>query len=97
MSSNEEKGAFLKVRVIPNASRNEISSFEEGYKIKLKAPPVEGKANKELIAYLSKILKIKKTAIQIRVGDTSRNKTLFIENLSEEVLKKRIWEKIKPA
>lgn len=97
MCSNEEKGVLLKVKVIPNASRNEISFIDEGYKIKLKSPPVEGKANKELIAYLSKILKIKKSAIQIRVGDTSRNKTLFIENLSEEVLKKRLWEKIKPV
>lgn len=70
----------IKIKVIPCSSRNEITEeMADGtLKIKLKAPPVDGEANKELIKFLSKTWKIPKNSIQIKSGRTSKNKTLFI-------------------
>ena len=71
----------IKIRVSPNAGRNEIvETMTDGIiKIKLKAPPVDGKANTELIKFLSKEWKIPKTNITITKGQTSKNKTIIIE------------------
>ncbi len=49
-------------------------------KIRLTAPPTDGKANKHLIKYLSKQFKVKQSAITIVSGHTSRQKRLCIEN-----------------
>ncbi|OGX07432.1 MAG: hypothetical protein A2Y06_03395 [Omnitrophica WOR_2 bacterium GWA2_37_7] len=65
-------GTF-KVKVKPNALRNEIC-FEEGvYKVNIKAPADKNKANKELIRYLSKWLGRK---VAIKSGFTSREKLI---------------------
>jgi len=73
------------VRLTPNARRNEITGFiGEVLQVKIAAPPVKGKANEELINYLSKVLGIKKSNIIIVKGQTSRNKVLSIEGISRE-------------
>ncbi len=69
---------LLRVRISPNASKNEIIADGEIIKVKLTAPPVDGKANKALIALLSKHYKVPKTSIKIIKGETSRDKTLLI-------------------
>ena len=74
----------LKLRVVPNAPKSEIvgSYGEDGaLKIKLKAPPVDGKANTELIEFLSKAYKVQKGKIAIISGLTGRNKVVEIEGL----------------
>lgn len=70
---------FLRVWVQPNASKSEVVGEHNGYlKIKLQAPPVDGKANEELIKFLAKFLKIRKSDLALIKGDTSRGKTLQI-------------------
>lgn len=70
----------IKVKIIPRSSQNKIIE-EEGYlKIKLTAPPVEGKANKALIAFLSKEWGLPKSKITIVRGKTSKNKIIEIED-----------------
>ena len=65
----KEKPVKIAVMGHPGAKRNEVLRFEEGvWHLKIAAPPVEGKANKELIEYLSEILDISKSRIIIEKG-----------------------------
>ena len=77
------EGIIFKVIVQPNASQNTIVGlFDDAVKIKLKAPPVDGAANKMCVKYLSKYLKIPKSFIKITKGHKSRIKHIFIKNQS---------------
>ncbi len=77
---NEAKGQIeLVVRAAPNSSKNEvIGVIENALKIKLKAPPVDGEANEELVRFLSKWLKVAKSEIILQKGTTSKNKKLIL-------------------
>ena len=72
----DDSGVVLKIRIIPSASKSQIIITSDMIKIKVTAPPVENKANKALIEYLSKCFKIPKTSISIVKGETSKDKTL---------------------
>jgi len=83
---------LLRVRAHPNASRSAAAGFTDGIlQLKIAAPPVQGKANNELLAFLSKMLGISKSAISIEKGHTSRNKVLSISGLSQEEIIKRLF------
>lgn len=73
---------IIKIKVIPRSSKNEIvGEMADGVlKIKLKAPPVDGEANKELIEFLAKEWDISRNSIQIIKGERSKNKTIKISN-----------------
>lgn len=63
-----------------NASKNELCEpHDNRLKIRIKAPAVDGKANKELIAFLAKTFKVSKSAINIIQGETGRQKTVTIK------------------
>ncbi len=79
MIKETKDGLTVQIKISPNASRNEIVKDETGIKIKLTAQPIEGKANKALIEFLSKQFKIPKTSIIILKGETSKDKTLLIK------------------
>ena len=81
---------IIKIKLIPRSSRNEIIGKENDViKIKLTAPPVEGKANKALVSFLAKKLGVPKRDIEIVSGERSREKFLKINGLSiEEVMGK---------
>lgn len=75
-----EKGFLLNLRISPNASKNEIIKSDDGsIKVKIAAQPVDGKANKALIEFLSKTFKIPKTSIDIVRGETSKDKTVLFK------------------
>ena len=81
----------ISLRVYPNAARNQIAGFSDGIlQVKIAAPPVRGKANKELVAFLSRVLGIGKSYIAILQGHTSRNKVITIDGLSREDIMKRL-------
>jgi len=74
-----DKGMTIEVRVQPRSSRAEIMGAEgEVVKVKLTAPPADGAANRQLIALLSKELKVPKSRIRIIRGETSRNKMIEV-------------------
>lgn len=79
MIKETPNGLLLKIRIVPNSSKNEIILEDEFIKIKITAQPIENKANKALIEYLSKVFKIAKSSIEIVKGDTSKEKTLLIK------------------
>ena len=63
----------ISIRVIPNAKKSEIVEGDV-LRVRVKAPAIEGKANKELISVLSKHYKINKSKIRIVKGEKSRDK-----------------------
>ncbi len=67
------------VKVIPRSSKNEVLEIESGkLKVKLMAPPVDGKANQALIELLAQHFGVKKSAIRILRGEASQNKMIEI-------------------
>jgi uncharacterized protein len=91
-----KKGAALAIRVTPRASRNEIVEVlaDGTIKIRLIAPPVEGKANEALVDFLAQVLKVPKTAIEIVAGTTGRDKLVSILDLDAETVHARIIQNI---
>ena len=71
------QGIIFKVYVQPRSSKNMIAGlYGDALKIKLKAPPVDGAANKMCIQYLAKCLKVPKSSLEIISGQSSRTKRL---------------------
>lgn len=90
-ADKDNQGIRLAVKVTPNAGRNEITGFKDGVlQVRIAAPPDKGKANKELIDFLSRRLGLKKSSIAITRGLNSRNKIIAIEDISREEILKRI-------
>ena len=85
-------GAALAIRVIPGAKRNEIDGIlDDGtIRIRLTAPPVEGKANSALIDFLSKVLGVRRSDIEIIAGETSRNKLVTITDIDPHTVQERL-------
>ena len=80
-----EQPARITVRVQPNAKRNEMVRFEDGVLyLRIAAPPVKGKANAALIAFLSDILGVSKSRLSIEKGATSRMKVIAVEGMSQD-------------
>ncbi|MDR2635137.1 MAG: DUF167 domain-containing protein [Clostridiales bacterium] len=73
----------FQVKVIPNAGRTTLEKTDAGYKARLTAPPVDGKANEALIELLSKEFGVPKRNIEIIKGATSRNKTVEIRGAEQ--------------
>ena len=79
---------ILKVYLQPKSSKNEVvGPYRDGIKVKVTAPPVEGKANETLIRFLAKEFGISPSCIEIIKGLHSREKTLRI---SGTLLDKRL-------
>jgi uncharacterized protein (TIGR00251 family) len=78
----------IRVKVLPRSSRNQIIGQENGtFKVKLTAPPVEGKANRALSDLLAKKLGLEKGDVEIVSGKRSRLKSVRIKGLSIEEVK----------
>ncbi len=75
---------LLSLYVQPRSSRNELAGLHgDALKLRLTTPPVDGKANKAVIAFLSKLFKIPKSAIIIKSGLHSRSKKVLLAGLDE--------------
>lgn len=84
----------IKFRIIPNARKTELAGeYANAVKIKLSAPPVEGKANAELIKFLSKSLGVSKSSISFVSGETSKDKLLEIPNFDMKAIIEKLSEK----
>jgi uncharacterized protein (TIGR00251 family) len=77
------KDILLKVYLQPKSSKNEIvGPYRDGIKVKITAPPVEGKANEVLVRFLAKELGTSPSCIEIIKGHHSREKTLRISGVA---------------
>ncbi len=94
VSMSQDQARFH-VQVQPNAKKDEIVHLEgNSLKVKISAQPVKGKANKSLIEFLSKVFKIRKSAINIEKGLTSKKKTILIEGITQAQILERLNETI---
>ena len=76
------KECRIAIKVLPKASRSEIVGWEnEELKIRLRAVPEKGEANRALIVFLAEQLDIAKSSIELIRGETSRHKLLLIHGL----------------
>jgi len=76
-------GCILPVRVHPGARTNAVTGVHDGaLKISLTTPPIDGRANDALIAFLAQRLRIPRARISLVAGATSRSKTLRIAGKS---------------
>ncbi len=80
----------IPVKIKPAAKRVEIKKEQDVIKIKLKSKPEGGKANKELINILSKVLKVPKSSIIIVVGKTARNKVVEVKGMDNDEIERRL-------
>ena len=78
-----EDHLILNIRVVPRASKNGFAEvMGDALKVRIQAPPVDGKANTFLVKFLSKEWKIPRSSFEILSGETGRNKRLRIHNPS---------------
>jgi uncharacterized protein (TIGR00251 family) len=69
---------IINVKAQPNSSKNKIAGiYGDSLKINIKAPAVEGAANKELIKFISKEFKVPKSEVVLK-GETSKKKQLIL-------------------
>jgi uncharacterized protein (TIGR00251 family) len=81
----------LSVRLTPRAARDEVLGFEGGVlRVRVKAPPVEGRANDALLRLLAKVLGVRRSALAIVRGQTSRDKVVQVEGLDEAEARRRV-------
>lgn len=84
-------GLLISVRAVPHAPKNQVIGVQgDSVKIRLKAPPVEGKANEVLVLFLSEVLRIPRKQIHLAGGTTSRNKSIRITGLVAQDLATRL-------
>jgi len=82
-------GIKISVKVIPNSSKCEIAgTIDDTLRIKLDVPPIEGKANEKCVKFLSELLGVPKTSIEIVSGEKSKSKILYIKGNPDELADK---------
>ena len=75
-------GVLLKIYTQPRASRTRVVGMHDGMlKIACTSPPVDGKANKELIDFFSRMLRVAKRDIELKRGQSSRRKQFVVRGL----------------
>ncbi|RLD99792.1 MAG: YggU family protein [Aquificota bacterium] len=81
------RGTIIKVKVIPRSSKPGVQGVEGEYlKVRLKSPPVEGKANRELVEVLAKVLGVSKGQVEIISGVKGRVKEVMLSGVRPEEL-----------
>ncbi len=89
-----KSGSALAVRITPRASRNEIREIlDDGtVKIRITAAPVEGQANSALIDYLSDVLGVTKSKLEIVAGQTGRDKIIAVEGMTSKEVQAKVLQ-----
>ena len=84
----------LAIKAIPNAPRSAVVGWlGDALKVKVHAPPVEGRANEVLCEFLADELGLPRRAVTVAVGDTSRQKLIRIDGLTLAEVKARLAAK----
>jgi uncharacterized protein len=91
-----KNGSAIAVRVTPRARKNEIVEvLSDGtVKVHLTAPPVEGKANEALLKFLSSVLNVSISRLEIVAGATGRDKLVSVVDMDANTLHKKIVENL---
>ncbi|HJS20234.1 MAG TPA: DUF167 domain-containing protein [Anaerolineales bacterium] len=86
------KGSALAVRVTPRASRNEIVELlEDGtIKVRIASPPSDNEANETLMDFLSEVLGVPRSRMDIVAGVTGRDKLISVVDMDADTAHQRI-------
>jgi len=95
------EGVTLAVRAQPGAKKTAIVGvYSEGASAQLKiavhAPPIEGRANAELIAYLGEVFSLPKRAVELASGESSRSKVFLLRGISLAQAESAVAQRCKP-
>ena len=87
------QGIVFSVKLVPNSSFSKIVDFTEDYvRIKISSPPIENRANKELIEFCSDLFKVNKSKIKIISGEKSKiKKVLITDAVYSDVIQKLMF------
>ena len=84
-------GVSIHVYIAPRASANRVLGVHGGaLKVALAAPPVEGAANRALVAFLAKSLGVPRSAVALTSGQTSRKKTVAVSGIGRDEALRRL-------
>ncbi len=90
-ADNTERDAVISLRVTPRAARDELVGWQDGVlRVRLRAPPVEGKANEALCRLLASRLNRLLSAITIVSGETARLKRVRIAGMDEATVRETL-------
>jgi uncharacterized protein (TIGR00251 family) len=85
----------LRLRVIPNARRDEVvGEYGDTVKIKIAAPALEGKANEAIRGFLAERLGVSVRAVEFVSGEKSRDKVVAVAGLNGGELRRRLLESV---
>lgn len=92
MKIDERNGSvFLRVKVVPNASRTAIAGIlGDALKLQIAQPPEEGKANRAIVELLVQVLGVPERAVRIVAGSSHSRKTLEIAGVGAEWVREKI-------
>jgi uncharacterized protein (TIGR00251 family) len=83
--------AILKLRIVPNARRSEVvGAHGDAIKVKVQAPPVDGKANEALCEFLAEQLQVPARSIEIVGGEKSRDKVVAVADIDLAIVRQRL-------
>jgi len=81
----------IEVRLLPRAQRSEVVGFEgDVLRVRVTAPPVDGRANTALVALLADALGIAKSDVRVVAGQTSRRKVVALDGITLEETRRRL-------
>ena len=87
----QSDGVTIPIRAVPRAARNALDGVAEGaLRVRLTAPPVEGAANKALIAFLAEVLGVPKRDVSIAAGEHGRRKLVRVAGLTADEARRRL-------
>jgi uncharacterized protein len=91
---NGQRGAALTVRVTPRARRTEVAGvLEDGtLRIRVTAPPVEGRANAALVEFLAEVLGTRKSRVEIVAGEKGLDKIVTIAGMAAEDVQRKLQD-----
>jgi len=85
LAENRDGSVLIRVYAQPKASRNSIIGIhDDALKIAVTSPPVDGKANQAVAAYLAKVLGVAKRDVNLSSGQTSRRKVFQVSGKTME-------------
>lgn len=85
------EGVLFQIKVLPRSARSEVTGVHgDALKIKITAPPVEGKANEEIVRFLAKRLGVKSAQVSIVNGGHSQIKTIAVSGMTGQQIRERL-------
>ena len=86
-------GVVLTVKAVPRASKSEVAGAEGAWlRVRVKAPPVDGKANEALVKFFSSLFGVPKGSVAILSGDTARLKRIRVAGIGAASARRALGE-----